>query len=173
MHPIELDEIDVQILAQLQEDAGVSGARLSARIGLSEASCARRIHALEKAGVIRKYTTLLDASLTEPSVTVFVYVRFDWHGKDRLEMFEQTIMEQPEVLECYLLTGEAEYLLRIAVPDVMAYVRLLADCLRRLPGLARLKSSFVLRDVKYCTELSLLMSTRHERHAPRQRRHRG
>jgi Lrp/AsnC family transcriptional regulator, leucine-responsive regulatory protein len=155
MRSIELDIVDERILEQLQADASVSTAALAARVGLSEKSCGRRVTALEKAGVIRQYTVLLDRRVVDLGLTVFVYVRFDWRVKDGLEMIERTILEQPEILECYLLTGDAEYLLRIAVPDVPAYVRLLVDRLRRLPGLARLKSSFVFREIKRSTALPL------------------
>jgi len=149
MRSIELNETDARILAQLQEDAGLSSAALAERVGLSIASCVRRVQVLEKAGVIKKYTALVDARVSEPAVTVFVQIRFDWQAKERLELFEKTILEQPEVKECYLLTGEADYLIRVIVPDVSAYERFLVEHLRRLPGLLRIKSGFALRPVKH------------------------
>jgi Lrp/AsnC family transcriptional regulator, leucine-responsive regulatory protein len=155
MRSIELNDIDIRILSQLQEDAGLSGAALAERVGLSIAGCARRVQALEKAGVIKKYTALVDARVADFGVTVFVQVRFDWHVKERLELFEKTILEQPEVVECHLLTGDADYLLRVIVPDVSSYERFLVEHLRRLPGLARLKSGFALRQVKHSRVLPM------------------
>jgi Lrp/AsnC family leucine-responsive transcriptional regulator len=145
----ELNETDARILAQLQEDAGLSSAALAERVGLSVASCVRRVQVLENAGVIKKYTALVDARVAEPALTVFVQIRFDWQAKERLELFEKTILEQPEVKECFLLTGEADYLIRVIVPDVSAYERFLVERLRRLPGLLRIKSGFAMRPVKH------------------------
>jgi DNA-binding Lrp family transcriptional regulator len=170
MRPLELSEIDTRILAQLQDDAGLSSAALAQRVGLSPAACIRRVQALEKAGVIRKYAALVDAPAVERGVTVFVQVRFDWHVKERLELFEKTIMEQPEVLECYLLTGDADYLLRVIVPDVATYERFLVAHLRRLPGLARLKSGFALRQVKHSRIVPLAEGPKIEVRPPRRQR---
>jgi DNA-binding Lrp family transcriptional regulator len=170
MRSTELKEIDTRILAQLQEDAGLSSAVLAERVGLSTAAYERRVQALEKAGVIKKYTALVDARVAELAVTVFVQVRFDWHVKERLELFEKTILEQPEVLECYMLTGDADYLLRVIVPDVATYERFLVERLRRLPGLARLKSGFALRQVKTSKALPLPESPKPERRTPRRQR---
>jgi Lrp/AsnC family leucine-responsive transcriptional regulator len=170
MRSIELKEIDTRILAQLQEDAGLSSAVLAERVGLSTAAYVRRVQALEKAGVIKKYSALVDARVAELGVTVFVQVQFDWHVKERLELFEKTILEQPEVLECYLLTGDADYLLRVIVPDVATYERFLVERLRRLPGLAHLKSGFALRQVKNSKTLLLSEHPKVERRPPRRQR---
>ena len=170
MRSIELKEIDARILAQLQEDAGVSSHVLAERIGLSTAAYVRRVQALEKAGAIKKYTALVDPRVARLGVTVFVQVRFDWHVKERLELFEKTILEQPEVVECYLLTGDADYLLRVRVPDVATYERFLVERLRRLPGLARLKSGFALRQVKNSKTVPLLERPKAGRRPPRRQR---
>jgi DNA-binding Lrp family transcriptional regulator len=135
------------VLAQLQDNAGLPLGELAERIGMSQAWCARRIRSLEQAGWIAGYAAVVEAGLAAPDVMVFVHIQFDWHVKQRLEQFERTIMERPEVRECYLLTGETEYLLRVMVPDVAAYERLLVEHLRRLPGLLHLKSGFALSKV--------------------------
>jgi Lrp/AsnC family leucine-responsive transcriptional regulator len=151
----QLDEIDYRILAHLQEQARISNVTLADHVGLSPAPCLRRVQALEQSGVIRKYATLLDPTAVNLSVTVFVQVRLDRQVEDRLEFFEKTIKQRPEVLECYLMAGDADYLLRVVVPDVAAYERFLMDSLTRVPGVAGLKSSFTLRQVKYSTALPL------------------
>jgi DNA-binding Lrp family transcriptional regulator len=149
----QLDEIDFSILRHLQEHARISNVELADRVGLSPAPCLRRVQALEKAGVIRKYVTLLNPHAVDCGVTVFVQISLDLQVEGRLEAFEQAILARPEVLECYLMTGDADYLLRVVVPDVAAYERFLKDSLTRLETVAGIKSSFALRQAKYSTAL--------------------
>src|SRR5262245_25520455 len=153
MPAIHLDEIDYAILRHLQEHARISNVELADRVGLSPAPCLRRVQALEKASVIRKYVTLLNPHAVDCGVTVFVQISLDLQVEDRLEAFEQAILSRPEVLECYLMTGDADYLLRVVVPDVAAYERFLKDSLTRLESVAGIKSSFALRQAKYSTAL--------------------
>ena len=150
-----LDEIDLRILAHLQRNARMSNARLAERVGLSPAPCLRRIRALEEAGIIRDYVALLDSRAVGRAVTVFIEIRLDLQVKDRLDILERAIREWPEVLECNLMTGDADYMLRVAVPDVDAYERFLRDKLTPLEGVASIKSSFALKQVKYTTALPL------------------
>jgi len=150
-----LDEIDHKILRCLQDEARISNVDLADRVGLSPAPCLRRVQALEKAGVIRKYVTLLDPNAVGRGVAVFVQISLDLQVEGRLEAFEQAIIRRPEVLECYLMTGDADYLMRVVVPDVAAYERFLKDSLTRLEGVAGIKSSFALRQVKYSTALPI------------------
>ena len=150
-----LDEIDVRILTHLQADARMSNARLAGLVGLSPAPCLRRIRALEDAGFIRDYVALLDSRAVGRAVTVFVEIRLDLQVEDRLDILERAIREWPEVLECNLMTGDADYMLRVAVPDVDAYEHFLRDKLTRLEGVASIKSSFALKQVKYTTALPL------------------
>jgi len=153
--PKRLDAIDLAILKQLQEAARLSNAVLAGRVGLSAAPCLRRVRALEESGIIRKYVTLLDSGAINLGVTVFVQISLDLQVEDRLEIFERAILSRPEVLECYLMTGDADYLLRVVVPDVAAYERFLKDTLTRIEGVAGIKSSFALKQVKYSTVLPL------------------
>jgi Lrp/AsnC family transcriptional regulator, leucine-responsive regulatory protein len=148
-----LDEIDRKILRHLQEEARISNADLADRVGLSPAPCLRRVRALEESRVIRKYVTLLDPAAVNLGVTVFVQISLDLQVEDRLEIFERALMRRPEVLECYLMTGDADYLVRVVVPDVAAYERFLKDTLTRIEGVAGIKSSFALKQVKYSTVL--------------------
>ena len=164
---VKLDEIDIKILNRLQDDARASNVQLAEAVGLSPAPCLRRVRALEEAGVIRRYVTLLDPSAVNLGVTVFVQITLDLQVEGRLEIFEQAIMRRPEVLECYLMTGDADYLLRVVVPDVGAYERFLRDALTRIESAAGIKSSFALKQVKYSTALPL--GTALPDHAPTNR----
>jgi Lrp/AsnC family leucine-responsive transcriptional regulator len=153
----DFDEIDRKILKQLQENARISNVDLADRVGLSAAPCLRRVRGLEEAGVIRKYVTLLDPAAVSMGVTVFVQISLDLQVENRLDLFERAILKRPEVLECYLMTGDADYLVRVVVPDVAAYERFLKDVLTRVEGVAGIKSSFALKQVKYSTVLPLEM----------------
>ena len=154
----ELDDIDIQILQRVQEDARIANVDLAAQVGLSPAPCLRRVRALERAGVIRSYATLLNPAAVDLRVTVFVQVSLDLQMEGRLEIFEQAVMKRPEVLECYLMTGDADYLLRVVVPDVEAYERFLREVLTRIESAAGIKSSFALKQVKYLTVLPVTAS---------------
>ena len=155
MAPIQFDEIDCKILNALQEHARISNVDLADQVGLSPAPCLRRVQALEARGVIRKYVTLLDPLTVDRGVAVFVQISLDRRVRGQLDAFEQAVARQPEVVECYLMTGDADYLLRVVVPNVAAYERFLKDSLARVVGLAGIKSSFALRQVKYSTALPL------------------
>jgi Lrp/AsnC family transcriptional regulator, leucine-responsive regulatory protein len=152
---VQLDDIDLKILEHLQQNARISNVDLAERVGLSPAPCLRRVRALEQAGVIRRYLALVDQAALNIGVTVFVQVTLDLQVEGRLEIFENAIMKRPEVLECYLMTGDADYLLRVVVPDVPAYERFLRDTLTRIESAAGIKSSFALKQVKYFTGLPL------------------
>jgi len=150
-----LDEIDRRILARLQEDARISNADLARAVALSPSPCLRRVRALEERGVIRRFVALLDPVALGLGVSVFVQVRLERQVEQALERFEAALLGRPEVLECYLMTGDADYLLRIVVPDLPAYERFLVDHLTRVPGVASIRSSFALKQVKYSTALPL------------------
>jgi Lrp/AsnC family transcriptional regulator, leucine-responsive regulatory protein len=150
-----VDEIDRNILKTLQENARITNADLADKVGLSPAPCLRRVRALEERGVIRKYVTLVDPNAINLGVTVFVQITLDLQVEGRLEIFEKSILKRPEVLECYLMTGDSDYLLRVVVTDVAAYEQFLKQSLTRLEGVAGIKSSFALKQVKYSTVLPL------------------
>ena len=153
---MEIDAIDLKILDVLQRNARISNAELAQSVGLSPSPCLRRIRNLEKAGVISKYAAILDQTVVELSISVFVQVTLERQVESALETFERLIRERAEVLECYLMTGDADYLLRIVVPDVAAYEQFLKDHLTRIPGVASIKSSFALNRVKYETALPII-----------------
>jgi Lrp/AsnC family transcriptional regulator, leucine-responsive regulatory protein len=150
-----LDPIDRRILAALQDDAAISNIELAERVGLSPSPCLRRVRALERDGVIRRRVTLLDPAAVGLPVSVFVQVTLERQVEHALDTFERTVLGWPEVLECYLMTGDSDYLLRIVVPDLESYQRFLMQHLTRVPGVASIKSSFALRQVEYRTALPL------------------
>jgi DNA-binding Lrp family transcriptional regulator len=152
---ITLDAIDRRILERLQQDGRLSNAELAEKVGLSSSPCWRRVKALEEAGVIKGYAALLDAKTVGLSVNVFVSVSLSTQNEKSLAAFERAAAARPEVMECYLMTGDADYLLRVVVPDLAAYERFLMHHLTRVPGIANIRSSFALRSVKYRTDLPL------------------
>ena len=150
-----LDALDRAILTVLQEDARISNAELARRVGLSPSPCLRRVRELETSGVIRRFVTLLEPAAVGLPVSIFVNVTLERQIEGALEGFEAALLDRPEVMECYLMTGDSDYLLRVVVPDLPAYERFLMDHLTRIPGVASIKSSVSLNQVKYRTSLPL------------------
>lgn len=152
---MEIDETDRRILAVLQEDARISNVDLALRVGISPSPCWRRVRALEAAGVIARHVTLVDPASVGLAVSVFVQVTLERQIESALEAFETTMQARPEVMECYLMTGDSDYLLRVVVADLAAYEQFLKNHLTRINGVASIKSSFALNQVKYRTALPL------------------
>lgn len=150
-----LDSIDWKILSLLQSDARISNVELADAVGLSPSPCLARVRALEQAGYISRYVSLLDALKVGLKVSVFIQVALEKQVEKALEIFETAIRERPEVMECYLMTGEADYLLRVLVPDIQALEAFIMQFLSRVPGVGNIKSSFALKQVKYQTALPL------------------
>ena len=155
MPTFDLDAIDRRILTALQADARISNAALAEAVGLSPSPCLRRVRALERGGVVKGYAALLEAAEVGLPISVFVQVTLERQIEQALETFETAIQDRPEVMECYLMTGDADYLLRVVVSDLTAYERFLKEHLTRVPGVASIKSSFALNQVKYSTALPL------------------
>jgi Lrp/AsnC family leucine-responsive transcriptional regulator len=155
MPSLLLDALDVKLLALLQNDARRSNVELAEAVGLSPSPCLRRMRQLERRGVIRGYVTLVDPQVVGLPVSVFVNVTLKTHVEEALEVFEDAIRERPEVMECYLMTGEADYLLRVVSADLATYQRFLMDHLTRIPGVANVRSSFALKQVQYRTAMPL------------------
>ena len=149
------DHLDRRILEVIQEDARISNTELAAKVGLSPSPCWRRVRALEERGIIRRYVTLVTPEAIGLPVNVWVHVTLEEQVERRLEHFESAIVARPEVMECYLMTGESDYLLRVVVPDIAAYQAFLLEHLTRIEGIASIKSSFALKQVKYKTALPL------------------
>ena len=155
MPNISIDAIDRQILENLQNDARMRNVELAEKVGLSPSPCLRRVGNLEETGVIRGYATLVDAEAVGLPVSVFVSVTLEKQIEKALEKFEKEIRARPEVMECYLMTGDADYLLRVVTADLGAYERFLIEHLTRIPGVASIKSSFALKQVAYRTALPI------------------
>ena len=153
--PYTFDGTDRRILEVIQEDARISNTELADRIGLSPSPCWRRVRTLEDNGVIERYVTLVNAKAVGLPITVFATVALEKQVESALESFEKAVTERPEVMECNLMTGEFDYLLRVVVPDLTAYERFLMDHLTRIKGIASIKSSFSLKQVSYKTALPL------------------
>jgi DNA-binding Lrp family transcriptional regulator len=150
-----LDEIDRKILVLLQGNARIANIELADKVGLSPSPCLRRVRELEERGVVRRYVTLLDPARVGLPVSVFVNVTLDRQIEPALEKFEAAILKRPEVMECYLMTGDFDYLLRVVTADLSAYERFLVENLTRVPGVSSIRSSFALKQVKYSTALPL------------------
>src|SRR3954451_15704415 len=150
-----MDAIDLRILARLQQNARISNVELARAVNLSPSPCLARVRALEGAGYIDRYVTLLDAKKLGLGVSVLVQVTLEKQIEPALETFEKAVRERPEVMECYLMTGDADYLLRVLVADVPAFERFILEFLSRVPGVGNIKSSFALKQVKYQTALPL------------------
>jgi Lrp/AsnC family transcriptional regulator, leucine-responsive regulatory protein len=155
MPDFQLDSIDWKILGLLQGDARVSNVELAKAIGLSPSPCLNRVRALEEAGYISRYVTLLDALRVGLKVSVFIQVTLERQIESALERFENAIRSRPEVMECYLMTGDADYLIRVVVADIQVLEEFILKFLTKLPGVGNIKSSFALKQVKYQTALPL------------------
>ena len=155
MPDIQLDATDWKILARLQEDARVSNVDLAQAVHLSPSPCLNRVRALEASGVVGRYVTLLDPLKLGLTVSVFIQVSLEKQMRNALDTFENSVLARDEVMECYLMTGDADYLLRVVVSDVQSLERFIVDYLARIPGVASIKSSFALKQVKYKTALPL------------------
>lgn len=154
-----LDKIDFKLLAQLQDDARATNVALAEAVHLSPAPCLRRVRELESAGVIQRYVTLLDPEQIGLHVGVFIQVSLEKQVESGLRVFEQTILKYPEVMECYLMTGDSDYLLRVVVADLKALQEFIVDRLARIPGVSNIRSSLALKQVKYKTALPLPTAT--------------
>lgn len=143
---MELDATDGKILNLLQQDGRMTNAKLAERINLSASACLRRVRRLEDAGVITGYAALVDPGAVGRSTSVFVEVTVGSQSEDSLEAFEQAVQGCADVMECYLMSGEADYLIRVVAADSTDFERV-HKTLTRLPGLARTRSSFVLRTI--------------------------
>jgi DNA-binding Lrp family transcriptional regulator len=150
-----LDLTDWRLLALLQQDARITNVELAEKVGLSPSPCLNRVRALEDSGYISRYVTLLDPQRVGLKVSVFIQVTLEKQIEPALEVFEKAIRARPEVMECYLMTGEADYLLRVVVRDLQALEVFILQFLSRVPGVGNIKSSFSLKQVKYQTALPL------------------
>ncbi len=152
---MQLDAIDLRILAELQEDGSLTNVELARRVHLSPSPCLARVNALESAGVIERYVALASAKQLGLGLNVFINISLKTQSKEALAEFERRIAEHDQVMECYLMTGDSDYLIRVAVPDIAALERFILEQLTPIPGIEKIRSSFALKQVRYKTALPL------------------
>lgn len=150
-----LDAIDRRLLAALQENGRLTATELAEKVGLTTSPCLRRLRLLEEAGVIRGYTALVDQKKVGFPVSVFVSIKLERQGEEQLARFEAAVRNCPEVLECYLMTGQRDYLLRVVARDLADYERFVKVTLTRIDGIANIESSFALGQVKHSNVLPI------------------
>ena len=151
----DLDRGDARILDLIQEHGDLSAAEIAERLGMTASTCWRRVSRLEELGVIRKRVAVLDREKVGLNVLVFSHVKLSGHGRDALLKFEQAVRQHPEILECYTLMGETDFLLRIVCHDIKAYEAFFLDHLSRFPGVQSVHSSIALSVIKETSALPL------------------
>ena len=152
---MKFDETDWRILAELQADASLTNVELARRVHLSPSPCLARVKALQAAGVIRRYVALVDAAALGLGLNVFISISLTTQSKEALARFEASLATQDEVMECYLMTGDSDYLIRVVVPDMAALERFILERLTPIAGIEKIRSSFALKQVRYKTALPL------------------
>ncbi len=150
-----MDRFDRLILEALQRDGRISNKQLAQQVHLSESACLRRVRALEEDGMIERYVAMVSQSKAGMPGDVLVHIGLHREEQSELAAFEEAVRDIPEVMECYLMTGEFDYLLRVVVADMADFERLHKDELTRLPGVARVNSSVAIRTVLKRTALPL------------------
>lgn len=151
----KLDAIDRRLLAALQNDGRLTATELAERAGLTTSPCLRRLRRLEDTGVIRGYAALVDQKKVGLPVSVFVSIKLERQREEDLNRFEEAVRRCPEVVECYLMTGQRDYLLRVVARDLADYERIIKETLTRIEGVASIESSFALSQVKHSNALPL------------------
>ena len=151
----KLDGYDTRILCELQRDGTLSAEALAEKVGLSKTPCWRRVLRLRKEGMITRTVALVDGAAVGIETTVFVHVKVEKHDSELFRAIDRALRDLPEVMEAYLMMGDADYVLRVEVPNVAAFERFMTDKLHRIKGIKETKSSPALRRVKYTTELPL------------------
>ena len=150
-----MDETDRKILRVLQKHPEMSVVELAETVGLSQTPCWRRLKKLEEGGIIQRRNIVLDQNALGLSVNIFAHVRLKQHDEETLEALEQAARDLPEILECFSMSGESDYLFRIVAASIEEYERFLKKVLLHLPGVAAVNSSFALKSVKITTDLPI------------------
>jgi Lrp/AsnC family transcriptional regulator, leucine-responsive regulatory protein len=151
----ELDGRDRAILAALQDNGRLSNAELADKVNLSASACLRRTRLLEESGLVAGYTMLLDQRACGKPGNAFVFVSLDQQGRQTLNAFEEAVADIGEIMECYLLAGQADYLVRVIYQDAEDFERIHTDILTRLPGVVRVQTTLTLRTVKKTTRIEV------------------
>ena len=150
---MKFDVTDIRIIKELQQDGSLSNVELARRVHLSPSPCLARVKALEAAGVIQRYVALVNPKTLGLDLNVFINISLKEQSKSALAAFEARIAEHDEVMECYLMTGDSDYLIRVAVADIAALERFILEQLTPIPGVEKIRTSFTLKQVRYKTAL--------------------
>lgn len=152
---MQLDNLDFKILDELQRDGSLTNVELARRVHLSPSPCLARVKALEAAGVIDRYVAIANAAALGLGLNVFISISLRTQSKESLADFERRIAEHDDVMECYLMSGDSDYLIRVAVADIGALEKFILEQLSPIPGIEKIRSSFALKQVRYKTALPL------------------
>jgi len=155
MPQLALDRTDCRILQLLQQEGRLSNAQLADKVSLSPSPCLRRLKRLEKAGVIRRYVALVEPARVGLGLLAFVRVSLEKRGRGSMDAFKRAVQDWPEVMDCYVMTGDMDYLLKVLVEDLEHFSRFIMDRLLKQPGVTDAKSSFALETLKNNTALDL------------------
>jgi len=155
MHTVSLDATDRKILDLLQREPALNASGIGERIGLSQSACWRRIQRLREQGVFKDHPVILDREKVGLTTMVFAHVKLTSHGRSNLSAFADAVRSFPEVMDCYVLLGQVDFLLRIVAEDIKAYEQFFFEKLSQLPGIQEVTSSIVLSDIKHTTALPL------------------
>ncbi len=143
-----IDDVDRRIISELQRDGRLTVVQLAERVGLSASPCARRVHLLEDHGIIKGYTAIIDQRLAGLPVSAFASIKLDRQREEDLDRFAHAVAFWPEIVDCYLMTGQRDYLMRIVVRDLDAYEQFIKHKLTRLENIASIETSFALTQIK-------------------------
>lgn len=155
MHAARLDHVDRKILDLLQTQPGINASAIGEQIGLSQSACWRRIQSLRDQGVIKDQPVKLDREKVGLNLMVFAHVKLTSHGRSNLAAFAEAVSTYPEVLDCYVLLGNVDFLLRIVTADIKAYEQFFFEKLSQLAGIQEVNSSIVMSDIKHSTVLPI------------------
>ena len=153
MQTVNLDQTDRKILGLLQSEPGINASAIGERIGLSQSACWRRIQRLRDEGVFTDHPVILNREKVGLTTMVFAHVKLTSHGRSNLSEFADAVRSFPEVMDCYVLLGQVDFLLRIVAEDIKAYEQFFFEKLSQLPGIQEVTSSIVLSDIKHSTAL--------------------
>jgi Lrp/AsnC family transcriptional regulator len=153
MQTVSLDHTDRKILDLLQTEPGINASAIGERIGLSQSACWRRIQRLREEGVFSDHPVILNREKVGLTTMVFAHVKLTSHGRSKLSEFADAVRSYPEVMDCYVLLGQVDFLLRIVAEDIKAYEQFFFEKLSQLPGIQEVNSSIVLSDIKHSTAL--------------------
>jgi len=155
MHGIDIDQTDRRILGLLQTEPGINATEIGERIGLSQSACWRRMQRLREEGVIKDQPAILDREKVGLTTMVFAQVKLTSHGRSNLTDFAEAVRKYPEVLDCYVVLGNVDFLLRIVAEDIKDYERFMYEKLSQLPGVQEVNSSIALSEIKHTTVLPI------------------